>query len=110
MGPPQSIPKKGKGPAIIVPMSEDEDGNAQGQPAETDMDIDAEMNDVEGGEEVDVVESQGDEEGDEEGDEGEEGEEEVELVDQMTVEDDELRQDTKGLDLRNPRGDVEGDV
>ena len=109
MGPPQTIPKKGKGLATVVPMSEDEDGNTQGQSAAADMDIDAEMNDVEEGEDADAVESQGEEEGDEDEDEGEEGDEEEpeELVDQMTVEDEELRQDTKGLDLQNPRADVE---
>jgi len=108
MGPPQSIPKKGKGPATVVPMSEDEDGNTQ--PTEGDMDIDAEMNDVEEGEDADVVESQGEEEGEEEEDEGEEGDEEepeLEIVDEMTVEDEELRQDTKGLDLQKSRADVE---
>jgi len=111
MGPPQSIPKKGKGPATVVPMSEDDDGNAQGQPAEAEMDIDAEMDDVEEGEDADAVESQG-EEGEEEEDEGEEGDEEEpeELVDQMTVEDEELRRDTKGLELQNPRADMEEDV
>jgi hypothetical protein len=47
------------------------------------------------------------EEGEEDEDE-EEGDEE--LVDQMAVEDEELRRDTKGLDLHNPRADVEEDV
>ena len=92
MGPPQSIPKKGKGVSVVVPMSEDEDGNTQGPPAEADMDVDAEMNDPDDG---DINESQG-----EDGEEGEEEEEEEEeLVDQMTVEDEEIRRDTKGLEL-----------
>jgi len=107
MGPPQSIPKKGKGAAAVVPMSEDEDGNTQDQLDDTDMNVDAEKNDVEGAEEADVNESQGEDEGEEGEDEDEEDEE---LVDQMAVEDEELHQDTKGLDLHNPRADVVEDV
>jgi DNA polymerase epsilon subunit 3 len=105
MGPPQSIPKKGKGAAIVVLMSEDEDGSPQGQPADADMDIDAETNDVEDGEEANIIESQGEEEGEEEDEE-----EDEELVDQMAVEDEELRQDTKGLDPHNPQADVNENV
>ena len=106
MGPPQSIPKKGKGAAIVMPMSEDEDGSAQGQPPDADMDVDAEMNDALEGEEVDAVESQGEDEGEEEDEE----EEDEEVVDHMTVEDEELRRDTKGLDLHNPQAGVGEDV
>ena len=101
MGPPQSIPRKGKGAAIIVPMSEDEDGNIQGQPADADMDVDAEMNDAEDVDEADANESQGEEEGEEE---------DEELVDQMAVEDEELRRDTKALNLRNPQADLDEDA
>jgi len=101
MGPPQSIPKKGKGAAIIVPMSEDEDGNIQSQPTDADMDVDAEMNDAEDVDEADANESQGEDEGEEE---------DEELVDQMAVEDEELRRDTKALDLHNPQADLDEDV
>ncbi|KAF9653593.1 histone-fold-containing protein [Thelephora ganbajun] len=103
MGPPQSIPKKGKGAAMVVPISEGEDGNTQGQPADADMDVDTEMNDMDDAEEADVNGSQG-----EEGEEDED-EENEELVDQMAVEDEELR-DTKGLDLRDPRVEVDENV
>lgn len=105
MGPPQSIPKKGKGVAIVVPISENEDGSIQGQPTDADMDVDAEMNDAEDADETN--ESQGEDEGEE--DEGEE-EEDEELVDQMAVEDEELRQDTKGIDLHNPQADEDKDI
>ena len=107
MGPPQSIPKKGKGAGAVVPMSEDEDGSTQGQPAEAEMDIDAEMNDVEDNEEADVIESQGEDEGE---DDEDEEEEEEEPADQMAVENEELRRDTKELDLHDPRVDADGDV
>jgi len=101
MGPPQSIPKKGKGAAIVVPTSEDENENTRDQPTDGDMDVDAEMNDAEDVAEADANESQEEDEGEEE---------DEELIDQMEVEDEELRQDTKALDLRNPRADAEEDV
>ena len=101
MGPPQSIPKKGKGAATVVPMSEDEDGNAQGQPADAEMDVDAEMNDAEDVDEADANDSQGEEEGEDD---------DEELVDEMAVEGEELHRDTKALDLHNPRADVDEDV
>jgi len=107
MGPPQTIPKKGRGVAIVVPTSEGEDGNAQGQSTDADMDVDAEMNDAGDADGADANESQGEDEG--EGDEGEE-EEDEELVDQMAVEDEEHRQDTKELDLHDPRADVDEGV
>lgn len=106
MGPPQAIPKKGKGAAAIVPMSEGEDGNTQGELADADMDVDAETNDGEGGEEAEVIESQGEDEGEEE--DGEEEDEDE--VDQVMVEGEELRRDTKGLDLHDPQADMEEDV
>lgn len=105
MGPPQIIPKKGKGTAVVVPMSEDEDGHSQGQPPEASMDVDAEMNDGENDEEADVNESQGEDDG-----EDEEEEEEEELIDQMAVEDEEIRRDTKGFDLHNQPADGDEDV
>lgn len=105
MGPPQTIPKKGKGAAVVVPMSEDEEGSAQGQPADADMDVDAEMNDVEDDEEAEVAESQGEEEGEDDEDEDDDG-----SADQMTVEDEELRQDTKGLDLHDPQAGADEDI
>jgi len=105
MGPPQFVPKKGKGAATVVPMSKDEGGNTQSQPTDADMDVDAEMNDAEDVDEADANESQGEDEEDE----GEE-EEEEELVDQMAVEDEELRRETKELDLHNPQADVDEDV
>lgn len=107
MGPPQFVPKKGKGAAAVVPMSKDEDGNTQSQPTDADMDVDAEMNDAEDVDEANANESQGEDEGEE--DEGEE-EEDEEPVDQMAVEDEELRRETKGLDLHNPQADVDEDV
>ena len=104
MGPPQSIPKKGKGTTTVVPMSQGGE-NTQGQPADTDMDVDAEMDDVD-----DVDEANGNESREEdEDDEGEE-EEDEEPVDQMAVEDEELRRDTEGLDLHNPQPDMDKDV
>lgn len=107
MGPPQSIPKKGKGTAAVVPMSEDGGGNAQVQPAGADVDFDAEMNDIEDGEGADAKESQGEEEGEEE---EEEEDEDEELVDQMAVEDEEVRRDTKGLDLQNQPAEGDEDT
>jgi len=100
MGPPQTIPKKGKGTAIVVPMSEDEDGHPQGQPTEASMDVDGEND-----EEADVNESQGENDG-----EDEDEEEEEELVDQMAVEDEEIRRDIKGFDLHNQPADGDEDV
>lgn len=107
MGPPPSIPKKGKGTGIVAPTSEDEDGNTQSQPTGADMDVDAEMNDVEDDEEADAVESQGEDEGEEDEDEGEE---EDESGNPMTVEDEELRRDTIGLDLHNPPAGMDEEV
>lgn len=106
MGPPQTIPKKGKAAAVAVPMSEDEDEKTQSKPADADIDVDAEMNNVEDGEEADGNESQEEDEGEEE----EEEEEEEELVDQMVVEDEEIRQDSKGLDSHNQPADGDEDV
>jgi DNA polymerase epsilon subunit 3 len=103
MGPPQSIPKKGKGAAVVVPMSEDEDGHAQGQISEANMDVDAEMDVAENDDDADANESQGEEEGEED-----EEEEEEELVDQMAVEDEEVRQDTQGLDIHGQPVDGDG--
>ena len=105
MGPPQSIPKKGKGAAVIAPMSEEE-AHTQGQPADSNMDVDAEMDDVENGEEADVNESSGEEE--ETGEEEEE--EDEELADQMAMEDEEVRRDIKGLDLPNQPADGDEDA
>lgn len=105
MGPPQSIPKKGKGAAVAVPMSEDEDGHSQGQPADPNIDVDAEMNEVENGEEADVNESQREDEGEED-----EEEEDEELVDQVVMEDEEVRRDTMGLDLHNQPADGGEDI
>jgi len=95
MGPPLTIPKKGKGTAAVMPTSEDGGEDAQGQPAGAEMDFDAEMNEIDDGEDADAKESQEEDEGDEEEDEDEE------LVDQMAVEDEEVHRDTKGLDLHN---------
>ena len=108
MDPPQSIPKKGKGAAIVAPMSEDEDEPTRSLTADINIDIDAEMNDIENDEDADVNETQGEEEGEE--DEEEEEDEDEEPVDQMVVEDEEVRRDTGGLDLHDEPVDGDEDV
>lgn len=107
MGPPQSVPKKGKNAAVAVQMSDDDDDDEhnQDQPADSNMDVDAEMSDVENGEGVDVNESQEEEQGEED-----EEEEDEELVDQTAEEDEEVRRDTEGLDLHNQPADGDEDI
>lgn len=106
MGPPQSIPKKGKSAAVVAPMSEDEGGHSRGQSVDANIDVDAEMNDIENGEEADVNESQGEED---EGDEDEE-EEDQDIVDQMAMEVETVHRDSEGLDLSNQLADRDEDI